>query len=75
MTRIEDVTNFADAARVHGKTRGDSLVFDFEDRLTTFAQFDAHTQPRSPTASPRWASGPASASPISARTATSTSNS
>jgi fatty-acyl-CoA synthase len=43
MAKLEDVTNLADAVRFHSHSRGDSIIFDFEDRLTTFAQFDKHT--------------------------------
>lgn len=43
MTKLEDVTNLADAVRLHSQSRGDSIIFDFEDRISTFTQFDAHT--------------------------------
>src|SRR3954464_6915356 len=35
--------NVADIVRAHAKARGDALVYEFEGRLTTFAQFDANT--------------------------------
>src|SRR6195256_7026522 len=35
--------NLADMVRAQAKSRGDALAFEFEGRLTTFAQFDANT--------------------------------
>ncbi len=32
-----------DIARYHGRTRGDRVALSFEGRLTTFAEFDRHT--------------------------------
>lgn len=43
MTTVEDASNLADVVRIQGKNRGDAIVFDFEDRQTTFAEFDRHT--------------------------------
>ena len=43
MMTVEDASNLADVVRIQGKNRGDAIVFDFEDRQTTFAEFDRHT--------------------------------
>ncbi len=43
MTAVEDATNFADVVRAHSNARGDAIIFEFEGRQTSFAQFDAHT--------------------------------
>src|SRR5262245_65703438 len=36
-------SNIADMVRVQAKTRGNAIVYEFEGRLTTFAEFDIHT--------------------------------
>lgn len=43
MTTVDDASNLADVVRIQGKNRGNAIVFDFEDRQTTFAEFDRHT--------------------------------
>jgi acyl-CoA synthetase (AMP-forming)/AMP-acid ligase II len=35
--------NIADMVRVHARNRGDTIAYEFEGRLTTFAKFDLHT--------------------------------
>jgi len=42
MTTVDDASNLADVVRIQGKNRGNAIVFDFEDRQTTFAEFDRH---------------------------------
>lgn len=42
-TTVEDATNLADVVRARANTRGDSIVFEFEGRRTSFKQFDEHT--------------------------------
>src|SRR5262245_3732009 len=36
-------SNIADMVRVQAKTRGNAIVYEFEGRLTTFAEFDINT--------------------------------
>ncbi len=43
MTTVENATNLADVVRALSDTRGDAIIFEFEGRQTSFAQFDAHT--------------------------------
>ena len=62
--------NLADMVRAQAKNRGDALVYEFEGRQTTFAEFDVKTN-RVANALIAMGVKKASASPISARTATS----
>src|SRR5262245_19148247 len=36
-------SNIADMVRVQARNRGDAIVYEFEGRLTTFAEFDVQT--------------------------------
>ena len=73
MSDIEVPANLADMVRARARTRGDATVFEFEGRQTSFAELDILTS-RVANALRAEASSRASASPISARTATSISN-
>jgi len=73
MSDIADAANLADMIRAQGKLRGYSTAFEFEGRHTSFAGLDIHTN-RVANGSRHSASSATSASPISARTATSISN-
>ena len=43
MPDIEDASTLADVVRVQGKARGDATAFEFEGRVTSFAEFDVNT--------------------------------
>src|SRR5258708_1794312 len=43
MSDIEVPANLADMVRARAKTRGDAVVYEFEGRQTSFAQFDVLT--------------------------------
>jgi fatty-acyl-CoA synthase len=73
MSASQPLANLADMVRDRAKTRGNALAYEFEGRQTSFSEFDIKTNR---VANALKASGVsrASASPISARTATSISN-
>ena len=73
MSVIREPANLADMVRARAKNRGDAIAFEFEGRQTSFAEFDIKTN-RVANALKALGVKPASASPISARTATSISN-
>ena len=43
MSTAIPANTIADIVRAQGKNRGNAIVYEFEGRLTTFAQFDVHT--------------------------------
>src|ERR1700730_6846689 len=43
MSALEQPANLADMVRARAKSRGDAIVFEFEGRQTSFAQFDILT--------------------------------
>jgi fatty-acyl-CoA synthase len=43
MSEIQEPNTLADVVRAQAVARGDELLFEFEGRQTSFAEFDAHT--------------------------------
>jgi acyl-CoA synthetase (AMP-forming)/AMP-acid ligase II len=43
MSIAEDWQNLADVVRARAKARGNAIVFEFEGRQTSFAEFDINT--------------------------------
>src|SRR5665647_2134496 len=43
MSDIKETANLADMVRARAKSRGDALVYEFEGRQTSFAEFDVLT--------------------------------
>ena len=43
MSASEQLTNLADMVRARAKSRGDAVVYEFEGRRTSFAEFDVKT--------------------------------
>ncbi len=43
MSAIEDASTLADVVRVQGKARNDATAFEFEGRVSSFADFDRNT--------------------------------
>ncbi len=73
MSAPQQLTNLADMVRDRASTRGDAIAYEFEGRQTSFAEFDVRTN-RVANALIALGSSRVSASPISARTATSISS-
>ena len=69
MSVSAEISNLADMVRAQAKALGDAVAYEFEGRQTSFAEFDRKTN-RVANALKALGVKPASASPISARTAT-----